>query len=320
AQAYLKAGILDTAYIYAKELVTSPDPLNKEFGYRVLTSPGIRETLPPDTLAEYLFRYDDILGQQRDANMEEAAIIQNSLYNYDVHDRARQIAEKERDSLELWLALAVALASGLGLMIVLPMLKKEKRLNKISRLVAKRDILRSMFPSGGSASTQHGSDGKSPVSTGETLLTEVANMSINEGREKLREEMLRLCELNRTNGLDYLVPERISSSPAYIEIRERISSGKKIDEDDPLWREIEKVVSACFPDFRRRLHLLSEGKLTVAEERTAMLVKCGFGATDMGKAFGRVKGTMVTRRASISRKIFDEVKGSHLVDELIRVL
>ncbi len=54
---YYAAGILDTAYIYARELVGSSDPTNKRTGYRILLFPELRGRTHPDTLNRYLSEY-----------------------------------------------------------------------------------------------------------------------------------------------------------------------------------------------------------------------------------------------------------------------
>lgn len=47
---YLQANIIDTAYIFAHELINSPHQLNREIGYQVMLSPTLRRHLQSDSL------------------------------------------------------------------------------------------------------------------------------------------------------------------------------------------------------------------------------------------------------------------------------
>ena len=59
---YLAAEILDTAFIYSRELVSQPSPMHKEIGYQNLLSPELRSFIHPDSIDEYISRYQDILA------------------------------------------------------------------------------------------------------------------------------------------------------------------------------------------------------------------------------------------------------------------
>lgn len=61
ADIYLDAGIMDTAYMYAHDLIVNEDILNKKTGYRIILSPEFRHTLHPDTLNQYYTDYKNLL-------------------------------------------------------------------------------------------------------------------------------------------------------------------------------------------------------------------------------------------------------------------
>lgn len=81
ADIYLAAGIIDTAYIYAHELITRDDMTNKKTGYRILTSSELRKHLHPDTLNQYFSDYKQILEEYFNDNRNELALLQESQYN-----------------------------------------------------------------------------------------------------------------------------------------------------------------------------------------------------------------------------------------------
>lgn len=319
AQAYLSAGNLDSAYMYANELINNRDTLNKKFGYKILLSERMRGRFDPETLSEYLFKYDDILVRGLEDSMSEAVIMQNALYNYSIHDRERQRMEKERNNLKRWLITILISFFVFGFIIIWRAFKKEKTINKIFQLRARRIFIKYLF----SASNEAGSNEskiENPVVEEEELLAETTSpdYELKESREKLIGEVLRLCE--GKDKENFLLPNNLIMSNAFVEICNKIKNGSSIGDNETLWEELAKSVSECFPEFFKRLRLLTNGKLSKAEEHTALLVKCGFGVTDMAIALGRSKGAIVSRRESISKKIFDEKKGSKEIDRLIRSL
>ena len=317
AQVYLDAGIADTAYMYACELISNDNPLNKKFGYRILLSKDMRGRISSDTIARYLNSYDKILGKSLDDAMKEAALMQNTLYNYSVHDRQRQKAEKERDRIKLWLATALAILGALASVIIFYAFKREKRINFIFRLRAKSGFVKNIILSdqcriGSSAEESKRGSGF------EEILTEAghSDQDLKDGREKLRQEILLLCGQKKDK-------ERFISlylSEPYIEIHERIKKGEEIKVDDPLWDTLSNTVKEIFPNFHRNLRILTDGMLSLMEEHTALLVKCGFGVRDMGIVFARSKSAITSRRQEIAKKIYGEKKTSEEIVRLIRSL
>ncbi|MDE5877876.1 MAG: hypothetical protein K2H47_10335, partial [Muribaculaceae bacterium] len=53
ANVYLKASILDTAFMYAKELIWDKNSNNRATGYQIATSPGVINLIPKDSLPIY---------------------------------------------------------------------------------------------------------------------------------------------------------------------------------------------------------------------------------------------------------------------------
>lgn len=95
---YLKAGILDTAYMYAKELISDKKE-HIAIGYQVLLSQELRKYIHPDSLNQYIYDYRDILETYYDENMSQLAINQQALFNYQTHERHRIKAEKSNQIL-----------------------------------------------------------------------------------------------------------------------------------------------------------------------------------------------------------------------------
>ena len=88
------------------------------------------------------------------------------------------------------------------------------------------------------------------------------------------------------------------------------------DKDKALYGLLQEV----YPDFKANLRLLTQSRLTSLDLHTALLIKCHFTPTQMSVLLGRSKGTIVSRRETLSLKIFDEKIGTKVIDGIIRLL
>lgn len=117
-----------------------------------------------------------------------------------------------------------------------------------------------------------------------------------------------------------ITSEGILNSEIYRQIKKHIDDKVKLEDDDKLWEELEKVVLNESREFASRLRLLTGGNLKGGEYHTALLVKCGINPTDMTVLLGRTKGTISHRRESIGMKIYGENIGIKTIDNIIRLL
>lgn len=100
---YRKANIPDTARLYAHELIHSKNPLNRKTGYQIILSNELKGYSPPDTLIQYANDYRAITESYLNQNGDQAALIQQSFYNYQLHQRERIKAEDANKKLWNWL-------------------------------------------------------------------------------------------------------------------------------------------------------------------------------------------------------------------------
>lgn len=346
AQVWREAGNPDKAYLYARELVGNPDPLNKKIGYRLLISPGLREHFHPDTLNVYVLALDSILIDTKKETMAETARLQHTVYNYNLHDRERRKAEKERDRLKIWLLVASVLVMLLILVIIWRAFLREKYRNRSVRTMAKRKIIETTLakslenlketafesdadkpqPPVEQANDEtdlEKADEEPPVSIEESILR--SEDSAPEKKEADERSLLlmkteKLCGSVKSH-LEW--EQRLSvlrKSAPYKRMMELLMLQKKIEKGDRLWVDFGRELDTCYPGFIERLRTLAEDKLTLDEEQTAMLVKGGFEVKEMTVLLGRAKGTIGSRRASIGLKIFHDKRGVGMVDLLLKVL
>ena len=137
-----------------------------------------------------------------------------------------------------------------------------------------------------------------------------------DARDRLKQELL--ARLNERPV--FSVSPVILQSAAYGALQERIARGKVLREKDPLWRDLERAVSEASPRFKTDLQLLTRGRLTELDYRTALLIKCGVLPSQMTILFSRSKGCITSRRISRGAKIFDEKRSVRTLDGLIRLL
>lgn len=132
--------------------------------------------------------------------------------------------------------------------------------------------------------------------------------------------MAKLLKIAVNSNDRYNVPVIILQSDAYCKLQESVEKGKIIDSSDPIWEEIENVVTSCSPNFRRKLNLLTSGHLTVIDFHTALLLKCGIKPSHMAIITGRSQGSIVSRRETLGKKILGGKMGLAIVDRVIQSL
>lgn len=138
-----------------------------------------------------------------------------------------------------------------------------------------------------------------------------------EYREQLKKELMDLAQISENVKH---IPESILQSEAYNSLQTYIKNKREIKENDPLWVELEKVVLEASPNFKKNLRMLLLGKLSYFDLSTAILIKCGVSPSQIAILFNRHKATIVSRRDSISTRIFGKKIGTKVIDAVIRLL
>ena len=293
ARIYSKAGILDTAYQYCQEIINSKNQLHREIGYNMILSPRFRQFLPEDSIEKYFNDYAYLLEKYFDANQNQLAITQQAMYNYKLHDDARIKAEKKELTTRYWL-IAVGIVL-LCTVIIILYLKNRNQKNLIQLHIALETIDK----------LKNNIDTKS----------EDSNLDVNTIRDKLR---ANIEVLNDNAHIE--VPIGILQSSVYTTLQDYIYQKKGITDNSVLWADLENVVLSCSPNFKRYIQILSNGNISSADYRTALLIKCNISPTNMSYLFQLTRTTINSRRTSLSKKLFGESMSSKLGDALIRSL
>lgn len=310
---YLEAGILDTAYMYSRELVSIPGGMHKEIGYQNLLLPELRSFIPRDSLDMYISRYRDILVTYYDENENEAAINQQNLYNYRLHELKKAEAEKANRALKLWITVFAVV---IVIMTIAILLLKIKNKNNIIELQASLENINKLKHelAGYNGNPKESAGTKAPV---EALPVPVVHKRTeSELREQLKNELLALSE---TGEETQAVPQPILCSAIYKTLKNLIRDNRPIV-DERLWEELEQTVLESSPRFLANLSLLTSGRLTSLDVYTALLVKCGFKPSEMTVLFGRSNGAIISRRETLGFKVLDKRISVKTIDKIIRLL
>lgn len=149
------------------------------------------------------------------------------------------------------------------------------------------------------------------------LLLKSRNNNETFARATLQSEIL-----DRVNTTpDIISPDPIiTNSTAYKNLLDYVNSGKIIGEDNQIWKELESMLLKNSPRFIDTLNILSGGKYTLNDLQTVILVKCFVQPKDMEKLLSRSKGTIVSRRTTLSKKLFDTILKTETIDKAIRLL
>ena len=135
---YHKAGIYDSAFYYAHRIIESSDPTHKELAYDIILTRPLRKFIDSDTVDKYIYDYVNLLEGFYDSNQNILAITQQAMYNYKLHDEAREKAEKKAQSIRYWL-IAVGIALLFTVIIIL-YLKNRNQKNLIQLHIALETI------------------------------------------------------------------------------------------------------------------------------------------------------------------------------------
>lgn len=306
ADIYQEAGIMDTAYMYAHELVVNEDILNKKTGYSIILSPEFRNMLHPDTLNRYYAEYKEVLETYFDDNPNEQALIQESMYNYQTHER-KSIKVQEEKKVLLWVVVGFAFLVVIMAFVILYM--KYKNRNNLVKMREKLDNLQILKQGISQATAPDGTcEGGQIVSFPMTTMSEQAL------RQQLKEELMALYNQNN----DVVTPQAILESEVYAHLQQLLKEKKPMG--DALWDKLEETVVAASPRFISSLKLLTCDKLTTRERHTALLVKCGFRPVDLTILLALTNGAIVSRRQKLADKVFEQKVNVKVIDGIVRLL
>ena len=315
---YRGAGMPDSAYKYALELVKIKDALNLKKGYAILLSDELKDLVPADSIRLYVHRYEAAVESYMNSRGDANALIQNTQYNYSIVERDKQKALEKKRMIERWLALSVIV---LLLAIIAVIYYRDKSNRTLIRLRSALDgsrELRKQLEAGDAKGEDSGPESEPTAESAAELSAEVTTeVTAADLRRRLIDELTAVCD-SKKKRLP-LSPE-IRNSQAYAELQEHIKEKRAIPDASPLWGELHSVIVEASPNFDRRLQLLAPGKIKTDAYRIMLLIKCGVTPTQLCVLIGRAKGTLSTRRRILGLKFTDNEISPTMFDNLIYAL
>lgn len=324
SEIYLENELLDSAYIYAHELLNSSDSTNKRTAYQVMTSPKLKKLIPLDTLYQYISEYRELLENYHDDNKIQLAINQQNFYNYQQYVIKQKEAEAYNSTLLKWIFGISSLCLILGMAVFYYKNKVNKTLVELHLALESIDILNeNIYQTNINSTTTEGNIPESVNDAPESTIKDdsedtsfLTTKSEKELRDKLRNKLLSLYNSNKAAKLS----EDVIESEAYKKLQELIKQKQILSYEDPFWDELEYVVIKSSPQFKENLKLLTQSRLTTIDLHTALLIKCHILPSQMAVLLSKSKGAIVSRRESLCVKIFGEQKGTKVIDGIIRLL
>ncbi|MDE6460076.1 MAG: tetratricopeptide repeat protein, partial [Paramuribaculum sp.] len=230
---YYNAGIYDTAYIYAEKLLALDNQFNKQTAYYYLLKEEMRDFLPQDSIYSYVKKYLDGMENILNRNSSTAALIQNSYYNYVLHERKRREAENSKNRMiYVSLILGVAVLALITTTLYFKNRSKARRikLNEATENIKKLQKQLNIY-----------TKVKSPA--GEDCETIAL-------REQLRKQLIEAASASTDV---YKIPEELAASNVYIYIKNRIADKLPLPEQFS-WTKLQETVSSVFPDWRQSIN------------------------------------------------------------------
>ncbi|MDE5844159.1 MAG: hypothetical protein K2H44_02075 [Muribaculaceae bacterium] len=296
SQVYYKNGIYDTAYIYAKKIINDHRQACKNIAYFILLKPEIKKLIPVDSLLIYYRDYESYINEYLNRHDSEQALIQTSMYNYELHERESKEAKSSRDRILKMMVLLLIITLIfiiLTLYFKLRVRTREIELNNAKKRIG--DLLSEL-----------------------ELLTRSVGDDENSGYEDSiqakREELLSIAEQNI--GIESIADIKLNE--VYNKLLSKIENGGMIDYD--FWMEIETQVNLKFPNFIKNLQFLSGSSLNEIEIKTCYLIKVGLKPTQISKILSITKGSVSSRREGIGIKLLGEKTSVPIVDRVIKIL
>lgn len=317
-QIYKEAGILDTAYFYAHILINSTFDHNKQIGYHILLSPELNHLVHRDSIVKYTKDYSMLIEKRYNENENQLALNQQALYNYQLHDRNREKAEKSKKIMKNWIVAIVILLIIVAFLMLIQRTKNQRNIIQLHQALDSINRLKlqiSQYENKSSIINTASEVSLSQKST-DIIDTHQSNKTAEMLRERLKGELMALYESSEKQPVSSV----ILNSEVYAKLIKMIENGKPLKDNDEMWDELKNIVLESSPNFMNNLNLLTFGNLTAIDIKTALLLKCGMKPSQLSVLFVRSNGAIISRREMLSVKIFDKKIGVKVLDGIIRLL
>jgi tetratricopeptide (TPR) repeat protein len=295
ANIYKAAGILDSAYIYARQLI-EVDDANHLKGYKILLSNELRSMISPDSINIFYSNYKDALDNALNKYDAQASIMQNSYFNYNHHEKDRITAENEKNIYKYSVITISFFVLILTIVILLLKIKNKNQMLQLHEAINNINILKNSLT--------------------DSNINEEPQYKQNVAELKSRLQKY-LSEITNIKDASTEVSPIIRNSEAYKTLIQYANEDKFIPTSNPIWDQLETIISQVSPNFKYHIQLLIGEDFKEQDFHLAMLIKCGIKPTQLISLLGRTKGTISYHRENLGSKIAGVKMSAKLVDKII---
>lgn len=307
SEIYWKAGLGDSAVMYARQLLTDGRG-NQDKAWKILLYASLQSGVSADSLKRCIDTYRDLLVDRFQNRNEEVAVMQNALYNYARYKADYAEAMRMRASA---ITVCFILVGAVLLLIIAVLYQHWRRVQTKARM---QDRVLNLEPC--SAERQDASAGE-PMAP-----DQVPEQTSEPDPESVRRELLsRISEQASTGSgrtASYLA--RRSGSEGRRIIEEAVARDEAIRPQSDQWGRMEEWVRSESAGFADKLAALAGAPLSTDDFRLALMIRCGATPTDLTILLGRDKSTVSKRRKALCLLLFRENGDLRTMDGLIRVL
>lgn len=330
SEIYLKSGFPDSAYLYIKQLILSDNQQYKRNAYSDLLNESMRHHIPQDSLYSYINEYRRAMETFNSQHDAEAVLIQNSILNYNLHDRQREEAEKRADKFMYWLMSAVIFILICTVVALIISNNTNKKLIRYRETLDRLRLLNRKQEEDNKILSAQIEEWKSqdnnPQESLETYneqsnenLSKIQNPSDKSGIDtveaKIEEELDKIRErINRNPGISHVILQ----SETYQELMDIIKDEKPIGDHNNLWSRLEDLVISASPSFKTNIRLFMGKEPSELAYRLAILIKCGVSASQSAILISREKNTISYYRRNFKQNIiYSKLAGEFDIDAII---
>ena len=302
SQILKKAGKGDSAASVARQLINLDTMTNnRHHGYEILLDHDYENVLQADSLVKLSKGYVASVKSTPNNNQNILALLQQSAYNYSLHDKKAKHAIESKSQIEKVVTIMGIIITVLVIIIISYVLKHhQKRSNKKET---------------NKLSTKEASPSNVNLYSDDKL--ETNNVQT---KEEIRAELLQ--NYNEAVQDKFSLSLKIIESNPYEKIKKCIKDKKSIPETDSCHQELQQLVFQCYPKFKTRLNILTDGSLPPHELRTIIMIKCKLRPTEISIIEAKAESTIGSRRKQILNKIMgNEISlPSKAIDAIIHIM
>lgn len=296
SEIYLKAGIIDTAAMYAKALIGSTYQLNKITGYYILLQPDMFGFIDSDSIYTYYNQYRIVLENRYNANSALNTVLQNTMFNYALHERNSARLTQEKHRMQNAVTVSIVIVLVLLLIFVSQRYHYSKKVITLQNQIRKTEALLQKNT--------------------ESIISEYPK-SVNDLRKQLAENLSQLESKKCTKPS---FPAYVLKTDCYIKLKQHIEKKNPISWKSPLWDEIESCVLEFSQDFKNKLQQYSTQEINEDDYRLALLIKLGIPPLQISALLCKAPGTISYRRKRLMKAILPDEKDIDKLDDIIQSL